>query len=141
MIRFGSFEIAPRTWTLTREDQPIDLSPHLVEILGHLATRSGEIVTKNELLERFWPGVNISDNTVARAVADIRKAIRRRRRSTCKRWHVVLDRMLTLTPVGPAGWIIPVDPMLAAVRYMPGRAGILAKLAPAHPDHERCPQR
>ncbi|MDP2390132.1 MAG: hypothetical protein Q8N52_07375, partial [Acidobacteriota bacterium] len=41
----------------------------------------------------------------------------------------VLDRMLTLAPVGPAGWIIPVDPMLAAVRYVPGRAVILAKLA------------
>ncbi|MDP2055002.1 MAG: winged helix-turn-helix domain-containing protein [Acidobacteriota bacterium] len=75
MIRFGPFQIDPRTWTLAREGQPIDLSPRLVEILGHLSTRDGQIVTKDELLERFWPGVNISDNTLTRAVADIRKAL------------------------------------------------------------------
>lgn len=75
MIRFGPFQIDPRTWTLAREGQPLDLSPRLVEILGHLATRDGAIVTKDELLARFWPDVNISDNTLTRAVADIRKAL------------------------------------------------------------------
>jgi DNA-binding winged helix-turn-helix (wHTH) protein len=75
VIRFGPFEIDPRTWTLAREGQAIDLSPRLVEILGHLATRDGATVTKDELLERFWPGVNVSDNTLTRAIADVRKAI------------------------------------------------------------------
>ncbi|MGE3489912.1 MAG: winged helix-turn-helix domain-containing protein [Vicinamibacterales bacterium] len=75
MIRFGPFQIDPRTWTLARDGQPIDLSPRLVEILGHFATHNGVIVTKDELLERFWPGVNISDNTLTRAIADIRKAL------------------------------------------------------------------
>jgi DNA-binding winged helix-turn-helix (wHTH) protein len=75
VIRFGPFQIDPRTWTLARDGQAIDLSPRLVEILGHLATRSGEIVTKDELLDRFWPGTNIADNTLTRAVADIRKAL------------------------------------------------------------------
>jgi len=75
LIHFGPFEIDQRTWALSRDGQPIDLSPRLVEILGHLATHSGVIVTKDEMLERFWPGINISDNTLTRAIADIRKAI------------------------------------------------------------------
>jgi DNA-binding winged helix-turn-helix (wHTH) protein len=75
VIRFGPFEIDPRTWTLSREGSAVDLSPRLVEILGHLAAHAGEIVTKDELLERFWPGINISDNTLTRALADIRKAL------------------------------------------------------------------
>lgn len=75
LIHFGPFQIDPRTWTLVREGQPVDLSPRLVEILAHLATHSGVIVTKDELLERFWPGINISDNTLTRAIADIRKAL------------------------------------------------------------------
>ena len=37
--------------------------------------RGGEIVTKDELLERFWPDVNVTENTLTRAIADIRKAI------------------------------------------------------------------
>ena len=75
MIRFGSFEIDPRTWTLSRDGAPLNLSPRLVEILAHLVARPGAIVTKDELLERFWPGINVGENTLSRAVADIRKVL------------------------------------------------------------------
>ena len=75
MIRFGSFQIDPRTWLLTDAGRPIDLSPRLVEILAFIAARRGHIVTKTELLERFWPDVHVSENTLTRAIADIRKAI------------------------------------------------------------------
>jgi DNA-binding winged helix-turn-helix (wHTH) protein len=75
MIRFGSFQIDPRTWLLLQHGSAIELSPRLVEILGYIVARDGEIVTKDELLERFWPGVNVTENTLTRAIADIRKAI------------------------------------------------------------------
>jgi DNA-binding winged helix-turn-helix (wHTH) protein/methylmalonyl-CoA mutase cobalamin-binding subunit len=75
MIRFGQFQIDPRTWLLTRDSAAVDLSPRLVEILGFIVSRSGEIVTKDELLEKFWPEVNVTENTLTRAIADIRKAI------------------------------------------------------------------
>lgn len=75
MIKFGSFQIDPRTWLLTSDHEPVELSPRLVEILGFIIERQGSIVTKDELLERFWPDVHISDNTLARAIADIRKAL------------------------------------------------------------------
>ena len=55
----------------------MDLSPRLVEILGYMVERDGDIVTKDELLERFWPDVNVTENTLTRAIADIRKAIGR----------------------------------------------------------------
>jgi DNA-binding winged helix-turn-helix (wHTH) protein len=76
MIRFGSFSIEPRTWLLTEGGRAVDLSPRLVEILAFIVARHGEIVTKDELLERFWPGVHVTDNTLTRAIADIRKAIK-----------------------------------------------------------------
>jgi hypothetical protein len=41
----------------------------------------------------------------------------------------VLDRLLTSAPPGAAGWIIPVDPMLAPLRSSPGFESVLAKLA------------
>jgi DNA-binding winged helix-turn-helix (wHTH) protein len=75
MIRFGSFQIDPRTWLLTGDGREVDLSPRLVEILAFIVSRGGEIVTKEELLEKFWPEVNVSENTLTRAIADIRKAI------------------------------------------------------------------
>jgi DNA-binding winged helix-turn-helix (wHTH) protein len=75
MLRFGAFQIDPRTWTLTNDGRNVDLSPRLVEILAYLAARAGTIVTKDELLDRFWPDVHIAENTLTRAIADIRKAI------------------------------------------------------------------
>ena len=84
MIRFGSFQIDPRTWLLTRDGHSIDLSPRLVEILGYIIARDGEIVTKDELLERFWPDVHVSENTLTRAIADIRL----RRGLAVARWIV-----------------------------------------------------
>ena len=75
MIRFGPFQVDPRTWSLSRDGDEVDLSPRLVEILAAIVEKNGEIVTKDELLDRFWPGVNISENTLTRAIADIRKAL------------------------------------------------------------------
>lgn len=75
MIRFGSFQIDPRTWLLTDDGEQVDLSPRLVEILGFIVSRSGQIVTKEELLDKFWAGVNVTENTLTRAIADIRKAL------------------------------------------------------------------
>ena len=75
MIRFGSFAIDSRTWLLMNGDRAVDLSPRLVEILAHIVARDGAIVTKDELLERFWPDVHVTDNTLTRAIADIRKSI------------------------------------------------------------------
>jgi len=40
-----------------------------------------------------------------------------------------LDQLLTAAPAGPAGWIIPIDPMLAAIRDHHGKQALFAKLA------------
>jgi hypothetical protein len=40
-----------------------------------------------------------------------------------------LDRLLTSAPAGPAGWIVPIDPMLAGIREHHGKQALLAKLA------------
>jgi tetratricopeptide (TPR) repeat protein len=53
----------------------VALSPHLVQILAHLVENRGETVTKEELLDKFWPDIHVTENTVARAIADIRIAL------------------------------------------------------------------
>ena len=75
MVRFGPFSIDARTWTLTRDGAAVELSPRLVEILAYLIERDGAVATKEELLDRFWPDVHVTENTLTRAIADIRKAL------------------------------------------------------------------
>src|SRR5262245_1026337 len=75
MVRFGPFAIDSRTWTLSRDGAAVDLSPRLVEILAYLVEQNGAVATKEELLDRFWPDVHVTENTLTRAIADIRKAL------------------------------------------------------------------
>ena len=72
---FGPFRLDPKSWSLARDGALVALSPKLVQILGCLAEARGELVTRELLLDRFWPGVFVTDNTLTRAVADIRKAL------------------------------------------------------------------
>jgi DNA-binding winged helix-turn-helix (wHTH) protein/cytochrome c-type biogenesis protein CcmH/NrfG len=75
MLRFDTFALDPDRHVLSHEGREVPLSPHLVDILGHLASRAGELVTKEVLLDRFWPEVHVTENTLTRAIADIRKAL------------------------------------------------------------------
>ena len=75
MLLFDTFAIDPARHVLTRHGDAVPLSPHLVDILAHLASHPGELVSKEALLDRFWPGINVTDNTLARAIADIRRAL------------------------------------------------------------------
>jgi DNA-binding winged helix-turn-helix (wHTH) protein/Flp pilus assembly protein TadD len=74
-LRFTPFAIDVKRQQLLRNGEMVDLSPHLVEILSHLAAHHGETVSKNDLLDKFWPDVHVTENTLTRAIADIRSAL------------------------------------------------------------------
>jgi DNA-binding winged helix-turn-helix (wHTH) protein len=75
LLRFPPFALDRARHTLLREGEEVALSPHLVDILSHLATHRGETVSKDVLLDTFWPDVHVTENTLTRAIADIRKAL------------------------------------------------------------------
>lgn len=53
---------------------PIPLGSRAFEIVETLVRSAGELVTKNDLLSRVWPGVTVGDNTVEVHISAIRKA-------------------------------------------------------------------
>lgn len=72
---FPPFVLDSDRHVVVRDGVDLPLSPHLVDILQHLVASRGALVSKNDLLERFWPDVHVSENTLTRAIADIRKAL------------------------------------------------------------------
>ena len=74
-LRVADFVIDGPRHLLLRGDQPIDLSPRLVDVLGHLAENTGHVVSKEVLLDRHWPNVHITDEALAFGMTQIRKAI------------------------------------------------------------------
>lgn len=74
-IAFGPFRLDPRAHQLFRDGAPVPLSAHLVDLLAYFATRPGELLTKDAIFAAVWPDVFVTDNTLARAVADLRRAL------------------------------------------------------------------
>ena len=53
-IRFGLFELDPASGDLRREGRPVRLQPQPARVLALLASRPGEVVTREELRRQIW---------------------------------------------------------------------------------------
>lgn len=51
------------------------LRPRAWAVLRHLALAAGRLVTKDELLGAVWPGVVVTDASIAQAVSEVRDAL------------------------------------------------------------------
>src|SRR5262245_32273959 len=60
-LTFGAFRVIPDKRVLVRANQPVYLPSRAYEILLALIERSGQLVTKNELIARVSAGVPIDE--------------------------------------------------------------------------------
>lgn len=74
-ISFAEYSLDTDTRQLLRGAREVHLSPKAFELLRVLAENRPRAVSKQELLEKVWPGVFVSDASLARAVSEIRDAI------------------------------------------------------------------
>ena len=75
VLTFGPFRLDPVRYVLHKGDQPIRLGSRALEILILLAQRSGQVVSKNELLDRVWPKGVGQEATLRVHVAALRKVL------------------------------------------------------------------
>src|SRR6516225_8710883 len=74
-LLFGPFALFPGQFLLLQEGRPVRLGSRALEILMILVGRAGELVTKEELFERVWPGIFVDEGTLRVQVAVLRKAL------------------------------------------------------------------
>ena len=55
-ISFGRFRLDLGQRELRRDGEPVKLNGRALDILCALATAKGEVVGKDELMARLWPG-------------------------------------------------------------------------------------
>ena len=51
------------------------LEPRLVKLLSHLARHQGKVVERDSLVELLWPRVIVNENSLTRAVSELRKQL------------------------------------------------------------------
>src|SRR3984885_13321727 len=74
-LRFGPFELSIGERVLRREGEVLPLGGRALDILIYLAERPGEVIAKQELMDRVWSDVTVEEGSLRVHVAAIRKAL------------------------------------------------------------------
>jgi TolB-like protein len=80
--QFGPFRLDLERRELSRDDQPVPLRAKSFELLAVLLEHAGSPVTKETLLARVWSGASVEENSIAKAISEVRRALGERPRSS-----------------------------------------------------------
>ncbi len=72
---FGSFRLLASRRLLLDGETPVRLGSRALEILIALVERPGELVGKEELITRVWPGIHVVEGNLKFQVAALRRAL------------------------------------------------------------------
>ena len=74
-LRFGRFTLLPNEQRLVCDGAVVPLGPRAFDLLCLLVQRAGQLVTKNEMLDRVWRGLVVEEANLYVQVSLVRKAI------------------------------------------------------------------
>jgi len=74
-VRFGRFRLDLGRRELSRDGVLMQLGTRVLDILCELVSAKGDIVTKDELMARVWPGVIVEESNIHVHVSALRKAL------------------------------------------------------------------
>ena len=72
---FGPFALFPGRRLLQRNGKTVRLGSRACEILVALVERAGELVDKNELMARVWPGISVVEGNLRTQMNELRRVL------------------------------------------------------------------
>jgi transcriptional activator of cad operon len=75
LLRVGAWCVDPTAGQISREGETIRVDARAMRLLQHLAERSGQVVSIDELLDQVWSGVVVTPDSVYQAVASLRRML------------------------------------------------------------------
>jgi|SRR5215210_8494376 len=76
-VNLGRFRFDLRQRELKRDGIPVQLGSRARDILWVLASANGEVVSKDELMTRVWPGRVVEESNIQVHISALRKGHRR----------------------------------------------------------------
>ena len=71
----GEWRVTPATGRIDGPQGERELEPKVKGLLCLLAERQGDVVTREDMADRLWPGVTVNDDALARTVWKLRQAL------------------------------------------------------------------
>ena len=75
ILRFGEFVVDPDTRFLYRNGEPIHLPPKAFNLLLALLEQRPKVLSKEELMERLWPGTYVQEVNLSNVIGELRTAL------------------------------------------------------------------
>src|SRR5581483_1773716 len=74
-FRFGEHTLDLTRGVLNAGDRAVDLRPKTFALLAYVVENAGRLIPKDELMQAVWPDVVVSDESLAKAVSEVRAAL------------------------------------------------------------------
>ena len=74
-LTIGEWRADLKTGRLTSARETRAVEPKVMDLLFLLASRPGEVFSRDEIMEALWPGVTVGEDTLARSISKLRKAL------------------------------------------------------------------
>src|SRR5580700_9279871 len=74
-LKFGRFQVLPRRREFLAEGVPVPLGSRAFDVLMVLIEAGGELVTKDEILARVWPGIVVEEHSLQFHISALRKVL------------------------------------------------------------------
>ena len=128
-LAFGSFRFDPRSGQLWRDGGEVRLTPRAAAVLAALAERAGDVVSKQDLFDRVWNGIAVTDDALTSCIQELRGALGDDARRP--RYIETRHRRGYRLMVQPTVATDTAEPAAPAAGRLVGRAAELADLARA----------
>jgi TolB-like protein len=73
-FQLGAWRVQPQLNSVARDQRTIRLEPKMMGVLVCLAQRSGDVVSKEQLVQEVWRDTFVTDDVLIRCVSELRKA-------------------------------------------------------------------
>lgn len=122
-ILFGPFCLRPAAHILLEGNTPVHIGARALDLLIVLVEHAGELLTKEELFDRVWPGLVVEEGNLKTQVALLRKALRDGQANARYLMTVPGRGYRFVAPVSTAGpkLIEPRAPLVDATSGLPAR--------------------
>jgi TolB-like protein/Tfp pilus assembly protein PilF len=74
-FRIGDWLFEPRLNRVSRGDEAQRIEPKLIDVMACLASRPGEVWSRDELLETVWGGRFVVEAVLSRAISELRRLL------------------------------------------------------------------
>jgi DNA-binding winged helix-turn-helix (wHTH) protein/TolB-like protein/Tfp pilus assembly protein PilF len=74
-FQVGTWTVRPTSNELLSDGKIVQIEPKVMALLVYLATRAGQVISREQLFNTLWPGVYVGDDTLTQVIIKLRKAL------------------------------------------------------------------